>query len=385
MRSWPIVLVAGCTAVVVDDTSETGDTGTIDEAPAWVAPDQPGPYAVGAVTRTIAREGREDLTVEVWYPASPPEGAEPGVYEASGLVLPGTAYRDVPADPRGGPYPVVAFSHGFGGLRFQSTFLTEHLAAHGFVVVSPDHPGTSLVDFDMAAVAESAVHRPTDVADSVTGLAEGLDIDGLTVDASVYVAVGHSFGAWTSLVVAGGVLDPDAFEATCTGDDKPGPGCNFFEGQTIDRATAAIEAVPDPRAKAAVALAPGVWYAFGDGGEGLSDVRRPLVIGAGQDGDLPWAREGQPTFDALGAPKQLALIDRAGHWGFSDLCVLGPVIASVLEDCAGEDADFLDPDRVADITKVMTLAHVRTVLTEDDRDAAWLGPTDDVTWTSVDE
>ena len=38
-----------------------------------------------------------------------------------------------------GPYPVVFFSHGSGGIRMQSTYLTVALASHGYVVVSPDH------------------------------------------------------------------------------------------------------------------------------------------------------------------------------------------------------------------------------------------------------
>ena len=38
-----------------------------------------------------------------------------------------------------GRFPLVVFSHGYGGLRTQSSFLTAHLASWGFVVAAPDH------------------------------------------------------------------------------------------------------------------------------------------------------------------------------------------------------------------------------------------------------
>ena len=47
------------------------------------------------------------------------------------------AYRDVAASAKG-PFPLVLFSHGFAGIRLQSTFLTTHLAQWGFVVASPE-------------------------------------------------------------------------------------------------------------------------------------------------------------------------------------------------------------------------------------------------------
>src|SRR5471030_3184572 len=36
-------------------------------------------------------------------------------------------------------YPVVVFSHGYGGNNTQSTFLMEALAGAGYLVVAPNH------------------------------------------------------------------------------------------------------------------------------------------------------------------------------------------------------------------------------------------------------
>src|SRR5262245_58093886 len=42
--------------------------------------------------------------------------------------------RDTP-----GPLPVIIFSHGFHGCAVQSRFLTNALAAAGYIIVAPNH------------------------------------------------------------------------------------------------------------------------------------------------------------------------------------------------------------------------------------------------------
>ena len=106
-----------------------------------------GPYPVGVTTLELAAGNK----VEVWYPAvEGTTGAE--FYDTRDFVPPAikalltadvparydyTAGRDaVVAD---GQFPVVLFSHGYSGMRFQSTFLTAHLASWGMVVAAPDN------------------------------------------------------------------------------------------------------------------------------------------------------------------------------------------------------------------------------------------------------
>ena len=45
-----------------------------------------------------------------------------------------------------GPFPLVVYSHGSGGQRYVSAFLTEALAARGFVVAAADHTGNTALD-----------------------------------------------------------------------------------------------------------------------------------------------------------------------------------------------------------------------------------------------
>ncbi|HWC16464.1 MAG TPA: hypothetical protein VG498_05595 [Terriglobales bacterium] len=47
-------------------------------------------------------------------------------------------WKPKPAPSKSG-YPVIVFSHGFGGCSTQSTFLMEALAEAGYLVVAPNH------------------------------------------------------------------------------------------------------------------------------------------------------------------------------------------------------------------------------------------------------
>ena len=161
-----LVLVASCSGS--DDASgvttpaerTTGATestsaapeSTIDPTRLAAAYAEAGPFAVGVTTLELDK----GPLVEVWYPAvagttgtdtydvrdyTPPAikalltGDAPAAYSYS-------AGRDAAfAD---GAFPVVLFSHGFTGIRVQSSFLTSHLASYGMIVVSPEHPSRDL-------------------------------------------------------------------------------------------------------------------------------------------------------------------------------------------------------------------------------------------------
>jgi dienelactone hydrolase len=122
-------------------------------------PDNPAETGLRVGVTTVTQG---ESVLEVWYPAS--EDTSPtgelapmmsfipaNVVDAMGPTfglpdVPTLGVRDAVLLDANGPYPVVVFSHGFGGMRVQSVGLTSHLASRGYVVIAPDHPGRMLGD-----------------------------------------------------------------------------------------------------------------------------------------------------------------------------------------------------------------------------------------------
>jgi len=187
----------------------------------------PHPAGVTTVQSEDAARGRK-LPLEVWYPAADAhrgQDLDPATragYRPMPVAapLPQAAVRD--AAPAQGRHPVVGFSHGFAGHRCQSTFLCTHLASHGYVVVAPDHVGNTTVDVMLEAmrifqgqagapdpaemmgrVREIAELRPDDLSHALDFVLEGGVPAAGELDPERVAVSGHSFGGWTTLMVAG--------------------------------------------------------------------------------------------------------------------------------------------------------------------------------------
>src|SRR5215212_10191164 len=98
-------------------------------------PGGPGPFAVGLVQRTFTREasvGGDDRVLQssIWYPAE-------------GSAADAAPTRDAPPTVSSRPFPIIVFSHGSGDEPDSSSYITAHLASHGFIVVAPPHPGNT--------------------------------------------------------------------------------------------------------------------------------------------------------------------------------------------------------------------------------------------------
>lgn len=120
---------------------------------------QPGPYAVGYRVENTVLPGSRPLRLHFWYPATPVPAPlavyRPrlfGVSIAPGEIDPVSfeeradlAVENAPV-ATGGPFSAVVISSGYGALGYSQWGYAEHLASHGFVVVSMDHNGSSLDD-----------------------------------------------------------------------------------------------------------------------------------------------------------------------------------------------------------------------------------------------
>lgn len=128
-----------------------------------------------------------------------------------------------------GPYPVIVFSHGFGGSKDAFSSVSRHWASHGYVVIQPTHAdGLEHREVDRAAGGGPAVrpgmggllrglNDPARIADRVADIV--LVLDSLAeiaqatpalaggIDAERIGVGGHSFGAYTAMLIGGVTVD----------------------------------------------------------------------------------------------------------------------------------------------------------------------------------
>lgn len=357
-----------CLALLLACSDAALDSGAASEGPVvWTEPGLPGPYDAGVTTATFVDQRGKELTIEVWYPAWAPEGATPDPYPEIPVEM--QAFRNAPA--ASGPFPLVAFSHGHIAIRYQSAFLTEHLAQHGFVVVSPDHPHDTFLDADESRLWEIVLERPGDIFSSVDEVlrrsAQGDPVLAGVTLADEYAIIGHSLGAVNALVIGGGAPDWEAFAAFCEKSMAAGErytGCTRIE--QMDLSMVPDHDYVDERATVTVSMSPGLWYLFGD--SGLHGVRAPLLVAGDQDEILLYETEEYPVFQAMTAPSTLATVHRAGHYSWTDICVILPV----WNECDGEKDGYIEVARAQEITRGMVTAWIRGELLGDQEALDWM-------------
>jgi predicted dienelactone hydrolase len=174
------------------------------------SPDALGPNKVGHREMSIfdaARANRE-LPLQIWYPADSVSWDAGPNFTLTPLVLALGITSTVAKDDvalASASYPLIVFSHGFGGFNIQSLGLMEHLASHGFVVVAPNHTGNTQDD---QSSPDPEADRYPDIALVIDELiAENLDPGSPYfghVDGTNAGVAGHSYGGMTAMFMAAG-------------------------------------------------------------------------------------------------------------------------------------------------------------------------------------
>jgi dienelactone hydrolase len=245
---------------VVFETTSTGDTVVV------YYPVDPS-----------ATAGKPTYTINLlrWFTGSPTAPIPDGLPSTLPTTLATSAYRNVPISSKG-PFPVVMFSHGYGGYPEQSSFLTDHLATWGFVVVAPDHRSRDL----KAVVSGKPDTSQSDVTDLRQALALVTSMNSragtlLTgkLDLTRVASLGHSAGGGAAITLA---------------DDK------------------------DIRTYIGMAPVPGT-----------TPPSKPGLIMQGTADTVVKPTGTLTLYGTLRAPKRLVLIGDVGHNVFDDACTIG--------------------------------------------------------------
>lgn len=122
------------------------------------------------------------------------------------------------APPGPGPFPVIVFSPGLGGSQTGYAYLGKYWAAHGYVSVHLDHPGSDTAavlaaDGDKLARMSRILSNPANLVDRPHDISFAIDqLEKLDrapgpwqgrLDLARLGVAGHSFGAYTTMAVAG--------------------------------------------------------------------------------------------------------------------------------------------------------------------------------------
>lgn len=315
---------------------------------------RPGSFAVGV--RHIEAVNREQIDVlrlredqplphsnrslplEIWYPADAAVGNDGCRYQTllrdgkTPVALYGCALRDAVPLTAQGPFPLVILSHGYPGNRFLMSHLGENLASKGYVVASIEHSDSTYQN--KAAFASTLIHRPLDQVfvlqelDRLAGVTDHF-LAGL-VGASRTAIIGYSMGGYGALIAAGGGVAASAVQ------DKDAPPAGLLARHQTG--SESLSAMMDRRIRAVVPIAPwgrqrGVWDA-----QGLSAIKIPLLLIAGERDEVSGYQDGVRRIfeECARSARHLLTFRNAGH------SVAAPIPAPV-EAWQVERSPDLDP------------------------------------------
>lgn len=348
-----------------DDNDDNNDDDNDDDTPSpFLSPEQAGPFLVGNTTVIIEDDSRElscgpgnrRLVVEVWYPASDdakdyPENTvvdffldqKQGCIDSfvdHGHFVTGNenyntgSYRDAPVHSSAPPMPLLVFSHGFTSIRFQNYSMSNYLASHGYIVVSPDHTCNALVapfpdgivHYSLLNTVATLFERQDDISfliDVFTGNPPEQFAD--RIDNNRIAIWGHSFGGWT-------VSESIKKE--------------FRAQAVLQLASFGLPFVP-------------------------ADVEAATMVMYGkEDGVMePWYMFHEGFFAAMPKPKWKLDYFDTGHFAFSDYCVFSEKMKDGGDGCGvGERLDesgtFTNPtpDQILEMTNPYAAAFFGAIL-----------------------
>ena len=205
--------------------------------------------------------------------------------------------------------PLVIFSHGIGGSREGYSYLGSYFAAQGFASLHVQHVGsdrqlwygnpmTLVFRLTSAAQESEALARVKDVGFALDQLLAGPY--GKQIDAGRITAAGHSYGANTTLLIAGAQVE--------------------LQGRPVS--------LRDPRISSAIVISAPPFYGLGAPQKILSSIAIPTlhITATADDIEIPGYKSGvadrvalyQATAGQTQSRKMLAVFKDGSHSIFTD-------------------------------------------------------------------
>ena len=300
--------------------------------------------AVGTASIDIDdRTGARKSVSELWFEAAP--GARVERFAARPPLRSIAIARNAEPIPDRRKRPLIVVSHGNWGTRFSQGWLAVRLVNAGFVVLSASHPGT-LGDDQTVAGRLRLWDRSRDISFALDEVLKHPKWSAL-IDETRIAFVGHSFGGWTGVSLAGGRFDPAAQREFC----RKAPAKDFYCDGTLKDDIAGIatedaaNSFRDTRLKAFYIMASGPAQGFLE--DSLKSIAVPFVVDtAGADDILE--PDTNSSVLARRIPGAREIVRPVGHFTYVPECkwLIGPLLARWAGTPVCHDPDGVDRGRI---------------------------------------
>ena len=291
----------------------------------FAAPTASAQAPVGAITIEMENNSRK-LPIELWYEAV--SGAKVEEFSFRAPLRPIQVARGAETRRDVGRRPLIAISHGNWGMRYSLGWLALKLVNAGYVVVSTSHPGT-LADDQTVAGRFRLWDRATDVSFVLDRILNDPKWAPL-IDPDRIGFVGHSFGGWAGVSLAGGRYDPLRQRAFCETSAKK----DFYCENTLKDDVSGLEAAEagrsfqDARIRAYYIMGSGPGQGFSE--ESLKAISAPFVVDTAQFDESLEPQANSSTLARL-IPGAREIRRPVGHFAYVPECrsIIGAVLTRV--------------------------------------------------------
>jgi len=312
------------------------------------------PFKVAVTTLSVPDTVRP-LKGHIWYPSSDTEkekliGGNP-VWEGY--------YAIQNAEPATGQFPLIVISHGSFGNSQNQAWLATIIARSGYIVATPNHPGTSTFLQDPEA-RRKLWERPKDISRTISSLLKSSKF-GNNIDKRKIIVIGHSLGGFDAMELAGARYNKEKYDKFCR-DHTDSIDCKLLTqwGVAADKESQKqMEAsLVDKRITAAIIFDLGGTQSFSKAS--LANIKLPiLVLAAGHNlADMNIDHESRALVDSLPSKSvEYFEMENLSHFDFLGVCKSGAT--SILKDENPKDAIIcIDGGEKRKVQQALVTKHV---------------------------